>query len=249
LDRAIVLTVKRSQVIPKFGSRTVALLTFATLLPVASRASDPGDEAQLWNELKVTARVTNNIDIVAAGALRLEENYSDLHRASFQLGLNVRPQPWLTLFPNYQYIVNDPADDARKKEHRIGIVAAARIPIKLAEVTLSLGTEYRLREDKKDSWRLRPKLKLKYPLGPERWTASGYLAEEPFYDSSANEFVRNRFFVGIEKQLATNWSVDLYYCRQHDLHGREPDLDIVGVSIGVRFDLARAESRSQPAEK
>ena len=56
----------------------LALLTFATLLPVASRASDPGDETQLWNELKVTARVMNNIDLVAAGALRLEGNYSDL---------------------------------------------------------------------------------------------------------------------------------------------------------------------------
>jgi hypothetical protein len=235
--------------IPKFGSSKAALLAFVTLLPVTNHASDPGDETQLWTELKTTVRVTNNIDIVAAGALRFEENFSDLHRASFQLGLNVRPQPWLTLSPNYQYIVNDPADDVRKKEHRLGLVAAARIPIKAAEVTLSLGAEYRLREDKEDSWRLRPKLKVKYPLGPDRWTLSAYVAEEPFYDSSANEFVRNRSFLGIEKKLATNWSADLYYCRQHDLQGREPDLDIVGVSIGLLFDLARSEGRSQPAEK
>jgi hypothetical protein len=227
----------------------VALWALAMLLPVTSHASDPGDETQLWNELKTTIGLTNNIDVVAAGALRFKDNFSDLHRTSFQLGLNLRPQPWLTLFPNYQYIVNDPTDDARKKEHRLGLVIAARVPIKPAEVTFSLGTEYRLRENKEDSWRLRPKLKVKCPLGPDRWTLGAYLAEEPFYDSSANEFVRNRFFVGIEKKLAMNWNADLFYCRQHDLQSREPDLNIVGLSIGVRFDLARSEPTNQPAEK
>jgi len=78
---------------------------------------------------------------------------------------------------------------------------------------------------------------------------SGYVANELFYDSSANEFVHNRFFLGIEKKVATNWSANLYYCRQNDLQGRKPDLDIVGLSIGVRFDLARSEPRNLPAEK
>jgi hypothetical protein len=236
-------------VIPKFGSSTVALLIFATLLPLASDASDPGEETELWNELKITAKWTDRVDLIVAGALRFEDNFSVLNRRSLQFGLNLRPMPWLTLTPNYQYIAHDPAEDVRTHEHRPGLVTAVRIPIERAEVTLSTGIEYRIREAKEDSWRVRPKLKVKYPLGPDRWTLSGYLAEEPFYDSNVNDFVRNRFFVGIEKKLATNWSADLYYCRQHDLQGREPDLDIVGVSIGVRFDLARSEPRNQPAEK
>jgi hypothetical protein len=82
-----------SAVIPKFGRTIVAIWAFATLFPVASHASDPGDETQLWNELKTTVGLTNNIDVVAAGALRFKDNFSDLHRTSFQLGLNLRPQP------------------------------------------------------------------------------------------------------------------------------------------------------------
>jgi Protein of unknown function (DUF2490) len=236
-------------VIAKFGGFTVALLAFATLLPVASYASDPGERTELWNELKITAKWTDQVDLIIAGALRFEDNFSVLNRRSLQLGLNLRPMPWLTVTPNYQYIAHDPADDVRTHEHRPGLLTAVRIPIERAEVTLSTGIEYRIRENKENSWRLRPKLKVKYSLGPDRWTLGAYVAEEPFYDSSANEFVRNRFFVGIEKRLAMNWNADLYYCRQHDLQGREPDLDIVGLSIGVRLDLARSKPTNQPAEK
>jgi hypothetical protein len=236
-------------VIPKFAGSTVALLAFATLLPAASDASDPGEKTELWNELRITAKWSDRVDLIAAGALRFEDNFSVMNRASLQLGLNLRPMPWLTFTPNYQYIAHDPAEDVRTHEHRPGLLTAVRIPIERAEITLSTGIEYRIRENKEDSWRVRPKVKVEHPFGPEQWNLSGYTADELFYDSSANEFVHNRFFFGIEKKVATNWSANIYYCRQHDLQGRKPDLDIIGVSIGVRFDFARSERRSQPAEK
>jgi uncharacterized protein DUF2490 len=236
-------------VIPKFGGITVAVLAFATLLPRATHASDPREETELWNELKITAKWTDRVDLIAVGALRFEDNFSVLNRRSLQLGLNLRPMPWLTFTPSYQYIAHDPAEDVRTHEHRPGLLTAVRIPIERAEVTLSTGIEYRIREAKENSWRVRPKVKVKYPLGPDRWTLSGYVAEEPFYDSSANEFVRNRFFIGVEKKLGTIWSADLYYCRQHDLLGRDPDLDIIGLSIGLRFDLARNEPNNPPVGK
>ena len=231
-----------------FMGSAIAVLALAALFPLAGRTYG-GDEAQVWNEMKVTAKWTSQVDLFAAAALRLEEDFPVLNRASLQLGLNLRPTPWLTFSPNYQYIVNDPADDVRKHEHRPGLVTAARIPIQRAEVTLSTGVEYRFREENADSWRVRPKLKLKYPLGPDQWTLSGYLADELFYDTSANDFVRNRFFAGFEKKLGSNWSVDFYYCRQHDLQAREPDLDIIGLSMALRLDMRRAEAQPPPTGK
>jgi hypothetical protein len=38
----------------------------STLFPLAGRASDGSDGAQVWNELKVTAPVTNNIDFAGS---------------------------------------------------------------------------------------------------------------------------------------------------------------------------------------
>ena len=72
--------------------------------------------------------------------------------------------PWLTLTPNYQYIAHDPAEDVRTHAHRLGLLTAVRIPIERAEVTLSTGIEYSIHEDKEVMLRLRPKLKVKYPL-------------------------------------------------------------------------------------
>jgi hypothetical protein len=232
-----------------FGRNPIAIVALVILLAFEAHAAAAGAETELWNELRITAKWSDRVDLIAAGALRFEDNFSVMNRASLQLGLNLRPMPWLTFTPNYQYIAHDPAEDVRTHEHRPGLLTAVRIPIERAEITLSTGIEYRVRENKEDSWRVRPKVKVEHPLGPEQWNLSGYTADELFYDSSANEFVHNRFFFGIEKKVATNWSANLYYCRQHDLQGRKPDLDIIGVSIGVRFDLARAEHRSQPSEK
>jgi Protein of unknown function (DUF2490) len=231
------------------GKNLVTTMALAILFSLEGHAADPREDAEFWNELKITAKWTDQVDLIAAGALRFEDNFSVLNRRSLQLGLNLRPIPWLTLTPNYQYIAHDPAEDVRTHEHRPSLLTAVRIPIERAEVTLSTGIEYRIREDKEDSWRVRPKVKLKYPLGPDQWNLSGYIADELFYDSNHDDFVRNRSFAGCEKKLGKSWSIDLYYCRQQDLHGRDPDLDVVGLSIGVRFDLAPLSVRSQPAEK
>lgn len=159
------------------GYGTLAALALALLLALACSAGANGEETELWNDLKVTAKWTDHVDIFSSAALRLEDNLSVLNRVSAQLGLNLRPTPSLTFSPNYQYIAHDPAEDVREHEHRPGVGAAVRIPVKKAEVTLSTGVEYRFREEKTDSWRVRPKLKLKYPFGPDRWALSGYVAD------------------------------------------------------------------------
>ncbi len=169
--------------------------------------------------------------------LRLAEVDPILNRVSGQLGFNFRPVTWLTFSPNYQYIANDPADDTSNYEHRPGIVTAIGVPIATAEITFSTGLEYRVREGRPDSWRLRPKLKLKHPLGPQSWKVAGYLANELFFDSTENDIARDRFFAGIEKKLGNSWSADFYYCRQHDIRSPEPDLNIFGISMTLRFDL------------
>jgi hypothetical protein len=221
----------------------------SVLLLLVCNAADGSDGAQLWNDLKVTAKWTDQVDLFGATGLRLEKDDSLLNRVSVQLGLNVRPTPWLTFSPNYQYIVHDPAEDAREHEQRPGVVAAARILIEQAEITLSTGIEYRFREQNVDSWRVRPKFKLRYPFGPDRWGFSGYVADELFYDTSADEFVRNRFFTGFEKRLGSNWSIDFYYCRQHGLQKSEPDLDIIGLAVGLGFDMRNANLPPQRTGK
>ena len=212
--------------------RVILMLAGFVTMPAIGHAAEP----QQWSEFKVVATWTPNVDLFAATTLRIDEKGSAWNRVSGQLGVNLRLARQLTVSPSYQYIVFDPTDDATN-ENRPGIVLAFRVPIGSAEMILSSGVEYRIRDDKPDTWRVRPKLKLKQPLGPRRWHFSGYLADELFFDTTEADFVRNRFYAGLEKKLRENWSADIYYCRQHDIRSCEPDLNIFGISITLHFDI------------
>lgn len=205
-------------------------------MAAGSATSQADNETQQWNELKLIAKCSEKIDLFAATTLRLAEVDPNLNRVSGQFGLDLRPVKWLTFSPNYQYIVNEPAEDASNSEHRPGVVAAIGVPLGSAQATLSTAFEYRVREGRSDSWRLRPKLKLKHALGPKHWKLDAYLADELFYDSTEDDLVRNRFFTGLEKKLGEDWSADVYYCRQHAIRSPDPDLNIIGISMRLRFD-------------
>ena len=201
-------------------------------------------DTQLWSEVKLTAKWSDRFDLIAASALRFGDDISHHDRTSYQLGFNFHATPQLTLTPSYQYIVTDPIDDVRSFEHRFGLVAALRLPFERCEATFSTGLEYRLRHEQADGWRVRPRLKLKRAAGPEIWGLAAYAADELFYDTGADEWTRNRFFVGVEKKMRRNWVLDFYYCRQHDLRTRDPDLNIIGISMRLSLDSSASDSRT-----
>jgi hypothetical protein len=215
---------------------------FATLLCCGQSLAGEID-TQLWSEIKLTSHWTEQFDVVSAFATRFGEDVSHHDRTSVYLGLNVHLTPTLTLTPGYQYISTDLLDDVLSHEHRFNIIAALRLPIERFETTLSTGIEYRLRHQQEDSWRFRPRLKLKRPVGPDSWGLSAYVADEVFYDTGAADWTRNRLFVGFEKLMRRNWVLDFYYCRQRDMIAGEPDLNIIGFSMRFSLDKSASDSR------
>lgn len=225
-----------------------ALTLRAILLLLPALATDAQAGPQLWSEVKVTSKWTDRFDLFAAGALRFDRDVSPHDRTSYQAGFNFDATHALTLTPSYQYIVHDPSEDVRSFEHRLGLVAALRLPVERFEATLSCGGEYRLRHDQGDGWRVRPRLKIKRPVGPDSWGLAAYGAAELFYDTAAADWTRDRLTAGFEKQMQRNWVLDLYYCHQHDLRSREPDLDIVGFAMRWSFDGSASDSRNESLE-
>lgn len=219
-------------------------LLAAMLLALARHTLAEAD-TQLWSEIKLTAKWGDRFDLFAASGLRLGEDISHHDRTNYQVGFNFRTTPQLTLTPSYQYIVTDPADDVRSFEHRLGLVTAVRVPFEQYEATFSTGLEYRLRHEQADGWRVRPRLKLKRTFGPDAWGVAAYAADELFYDTRADEWTRNRLFVGIEKKMRRNWVLDLYYCRQHDLRTRDAELNIIGISMRLSLDDSASDSRME----
>jgi len=54
-----------------------------------------------------------------------------------------------------------------------------------------------------------------------------FVADEIFYDSLFNRFVRNRFGFGISRTINKHLTWDLYYTRQNDGISRPGDLHII----------------------
>ena len=221
-----------------------ALLASAAMLLALPRSAPAEADTQLWSEVKLTAKWGDRMDLIAASALRFADDLSHHDRTSYQLGFNFDATTQLTVTPSYQSIATDPSDDVRSFEHRFSLVAALRVPFEWCEATFSTGLEYRLRHEQADGWRLRPRLKLKRTVGPDAWGVAAYTADELFYDTRADEWTRNRLFVGIEKKLRRNWVLDLYYCRQYHLHSGDPDLHVIGISMRLSPDTSASDSRN-----
>jgi hypothetical protein len=215
-----------------------ALLALGSLLMAGARADD-----QVWSEVKFTTRLGPHFDLVGAGGLRFTDDASRLGRVSLLTGANWHVNDQFTITPAYSYIIREPDGSERRDEHRLALTAALRLPLERCEITFAGAAEYRIRESRTDGWRLRPKLKIKRPFGPAVWKIAGYVADEPFYDVRAGEWTINRLFVGLELKMKRDWVLDLYYAREHDLHGRNPDLDILGISMRFSFDSSAEDSR------
>ncbi len=224
-------------------TRATAARAAAALLMLGGAASAGGLDSQFWSELKLTSKWGERFDLIGGSTLRLTDAMSDLKRVSGLFGFNWRASKTLTFTPTYQYISNDPYDDVRDFEHRLGVMLAFRLPVERFEATFCTGIEYRSRNDQADGWRIRPRIKLKRPVGPDRWGLSAYVADELFYDTLERDWSRNRLFVGFEKKMRRNWVLDFYYCRQHDLQTRQPDLNVFGISMRLSLDHSASDSR------
>jgi len=231
------ILLQRSSAIPLSPFALAGLV----LALICSRAACAESDNQLWSELKLTEKWTDRFDLIAGGAFRLGQDFSHHDNTSGLLGLNVHAAEHITLTPSYQFISRDPVDDVRSYESRFGLVASFRLPVQRFETTLSTGIEYRLRHEQTDSWRFRPRLKIKHAAGPKKWGLAAYAADELFYETGADTWTRNRLFVGIEKQMRRNWVLEVYYCRQQDLRGGSPDLNIIGISMRLSLDHSASD--------
>jgi hypothetical protein len=222
-------------------SRRPSILALASVLTLgwycvgSALAGEPPD-AQLWNEAKVTIRLDDRFDLVVGGALRLGDDVSQLVRTSGLLAVNVRLTDFFSLTPTYQYIVDDPVTGERTVENRLGLVPTVSTPLCSAKLALSNGLEFRSFDNKPNSWRWRPKLKLSHLVGSKDLALTGYAAGELFYDFDTDIWTRSRLFAGLEKRLSDNVAIDLYYCRQIELKAGKQDLNIIGISIRIDLD-------------
>lgn len=88
----------------------------------------------------------------------------------------------------------------------------------------------------RDDWRYRNKPKLSLELGRGWYAVEPFVADEVFYGARAEEWNRNRIFLGVGKTLHRVFDVELFYMIESNKQGRDWDeFHVLGVTTDVKF--------------
>ncbi|MCE0497920.1 MAG: DUF2490 domain-containing protein [Methylacidiphilales bacterium] len=227
----------------------LGLLPGVCLLAVAlarGAPPPPSTDDQLWDETRLTYKLTPEFNVFTAGEFRLTDDFGYWGRTSGRVGMGWQPLSNFTIMPSYLYTVDDPASSTSRVESTLCLLTSYRIPIKTATFTLLNTTEYRMPEGLPASWRLRPKCVLSQPIGPDNLGLSGFIANEGFYDEGRNAWTQDRVFGGLEKKLGSYADVELYYCREFNFPSNRPDFNVIGITVRLTFGPKKLPTPDEP---
>jgi len=190
---------------------------------------------QSWNDIQLTAPITEKFDFYTALAMRFGKNVTRLNDGRYAIGFVYKPNKSLSFQPFYMYILARNSRSQFRQEHRLNLRVGYRFPFKNFGLSHRSTFEYRMRSPQ-NSWRYRPSLTFDKDV-PKNIIpkAKFFVTEEVFYDSLLKKFSRNRFTVGVTRTLTKKLSLDIYYMRQNDGYSRPGDLNVIGTSFKVRL--------------
>lgn len=212
-------------------------LTTTTIIWAQSPTPTPPreDDFQSWNDATLTRPLSKKVDLVIPLTLRLGKNVSRIQETRVGIGFALKPHSRITITPGYGFIRarNSAGDFIR--ENRLTLATVVRFPVEKIGISHRSLFEYRIRQTGK-SWRYRPSITVEKAL-PDSWIKGMkvYITEEPFYDSAAGRFSRNRLSMGVNKVLTKKLSVDLFYLRQDDRNSSISPIHALGTHWRVRL--------------
>lgn len=214
----------------------VSLLTGITIAVSAQNTSPPdNDDIQSWNDLQLTVKMHKRVDFYMAVTGRFGKDISRVNETRFAIGYIFKPTASFSIMPFYWYINARNAAGSFRIEHRLNLRFVYKFPLKNIGISHRSWFEYRIRSTG-NSWRYRPSITIEKALPKSFGNGiKAYLTEEPFYDSKAGRFSRNRFSLGINKTINKHLSLDLYYLYQGDTVASVSSVSVIGTSWKLHF--------------
>src|SRR5689334_20895562 len=208
------------------------IAAFIFILSAASQTTAQLDDPDLrwWNDVQITAPLVKNVDLYTVTTLQLRNHISTVDNARFAIGASVKATPDLTITPFVTFLTVRNAAGRFRYENRLNLRAVYHFPFKPISISHRSQFEYRYRPGL-NSFRYRPSITLEKPL-PEKFVPGMkvYMTEEPFYESLAAPFSRNRLSFGVNKKLNKKPSLDLYYLYQGDNFSNPGTEHVVGTT-------------------
>ena len=194
-----------------------ALILVLAIVSISQTAAPPDNtDIQSWNEVQLTVGLNKWADLYASGAVWFGKNISRFQEEKLTIGVTFKPVRNFSFTPFFAQLRARSFAGVIEREYRIYLRGVYRFPFKRFGLSHRSQYEYRFRPTG-NTWRFAPSMTVEKEL-PNGF-APGlklFATEEPFYDSAAKRFSRNRLSFGINKTLGKKLSTDLYYLRQDD---------------------------------
>lgn len=211
------------------------LAALAACSTAQTSATQDDEDPQSWNDVQLTVPMSKQVDVFARLTMRFGQSASQLSEGRFGGGYVWKPVKSFSISPFYFFIKTRNTAGRLVNENRLNLAATYHFPFKSFGLSHRSTYESRIRAPA-NSWRYRAMLTVDKDL-PEsvlrktKW----FVADEAFYDSRTEKFSRNRFSVGITKEISKELTLDLYYTRQNDGFSHPGDLNILGSTWKIRL--------------
>ena len=222
------------------ASRVKLLPSFLIMLLVCmssvaqAQTAQQKDDTQQWNDIQFATALNKQVDFNLYGTFRFGRDISHLVDRRVGVGFTFKASKYLTFAPSYLNITMRPFENRKVNENRLVFAGTARVPLGKFVLSDRNQFERRLRHPT-DSTRYRNRLQIEHPIKVGDMAMSIFASDEVFYDWSVNDWVRNRFAVGVSRKFNRHFTGDVYYMRQNDGRARPGDLNIVGVTYRIRY--------------
>jgi hypothetical protein len=139
------------------------------------------------------------------------------------------------------------ADEDKGDEQRVSVAVKLEKSFARWDVSLANKLERRFHQNREDSWRWRPKLKVSALVGPVTWGLTGFVADELIYNTRSDGFDENRLYLGIEKGINEHCAIELFYCHITAFEAGDPDENIAGMTVKLNWSpfAPRSDGKSK----
>jgi hypothetical protein len=201
----------------------------------AQSTKPPRNDTEIWTETQVAIPLDKEMSLVLLGILRFGRNVSRPVNERIGAGVSFKAGKYLTLFPFYLRVGSQPTSTSHSSEDRITLEATLKFPAGHFTIADRNRVEFHIHHPAPNFTQYRNRLQLEHPLKVGEVEVDGFVADEIFYDSIANAWIRNRFYVGAIKKINKHFTLELYYVRQNDSHSHPGDINALGTTFKFRL--------------
>lgn len=217
-------------------SRFASLVGFLFFYSAVSAQTSPSQtDTQVWSDVQIAVPITKDIDFNILGTLRIGRSVSRPVDERIGVGATFRFGQYFTVAPTFIHIGIQPFAGRRVWENRFSFPVTVRVQAGKFRLSDRNLFERRWRSPAVDATRYRNRVQVEHPIGPGRMKLSLFVSDEVFYDWSVNDWVRNRFAIGIIRPLNKNVTLDVYYLRQNDGRSVPGDLHVIGTTWRIKL--------------